>query len=142
MHLPPETFRALARQSSGCWHAGASHALQGEGVLETANTYYRFVDGVFQGRAGKLANGASGPLHLPGELGGAVLLGFLAYARGLWSLSMRQQPEAVGVLWHPSRQGDEAYVVTTAVLSWRLTPLAPPLSVPPARTPRPYPVLR
>ncbi|MCW5837436.1 MAG: hypothetical protein KIS78_33900 [Labilithrix sp.] len=77
----------LAAQTAATWQRVRGEAFLGETILETANTVYRFVDGVFSARAPRARAGQAPAWESPPAMNGVLLLGFLSDDGGLWSLS-------------------------------------------------------
>ncbi|MBX3217107.1 MAG: hypothetical protein KF850_34055 [Labilithrix sp.] len=89
----------LASQTAATWQRVRGEAFIGETVLETGNTLYRFVDGVFSARAPRPAHADQAPAWAsPPAMKGVMLLGFLADADGLWSLSPGWRPGSLAVI--------------------------------------------
>jgi hypothetical protein len=98
MSSAPASFLAtLAPMSAAAWHALGAQIFGGELSLATANTVYRFEDGVFRGRAPKRAR----TFECPRSMRGLRLVGFLHDEGGLWSLSPRWREGSHAVLWQP-----------------------------------------
>jgi hypothetical protein len=105
----------LARQSAATWQRIRGQTFRGDTTIETANTLYRFKDGVFAGRAPRLAPVTEAmdlddtlidpAWESPPGMAGLELIGFLADEEGLWSLSPRWRPGALAVMW---RRADAA----------------------------------
>lgn len=77
----------LATQTAATWQRVRGDAFLGETILETGNTLYRFVDGVFSARAPRPAAGQAPAWAPTPSMKGVQLLGFLSDEGGLWSLS-------------------------------------------------------
>ncbi|MBX3218805.1 MAG: hypothetical protein KF850_42760 [Labilithrix sp.] len=89
----------LATQTAATWQRVRGEAFLGETILETGNTLYRFVDGVLSARAPRPARADQAPEWAsPLSMKGVVLLGFLADAGGLWSLSPGWRPGSLAVI--------------------------------------------
>ena len=123
MTLPTKMLMKLARQSAATWSAMAAEAFRGEAKFETANTIYRFIDGVFASSAQKPARS----FDYPEALRGVRLIGFLVYENGLWSLSPRWRAGALGVFWRGGAD-ERSFIVTSATVGFSL-------DAPPARAP-------
>jgi hypothetical protein len=123
MAIPTKILANLARQSVATWNAMAEESFRGEAKFETANTIYRFIDGVFASSAQK----PSRSFEYPDALRGIRLIGFLAYENGLWSLSPRWRPGVLAVFWRPTGTDERSFVVTSATVSFSLeAPAAQP----------------
>jgi len=116
MALPTKMLVKLARHSAATWNAMASEAFRGEAKFETANTIYRFIDGVFASSAQK----PSRSFDYPSALRGIRLIGFLAYENGLWSLSPRWTEGSLGVFWKTGGIDERSFIVTSATVSFSL----------------------
>jgi hypothetical protein len=116
MTIPKKMLAKLARESAATWNALAAEAFRGEARFETANTIYRFIDGVFASSAQK----PSRSFEYPDALHGIRLIGFLAYENGLWSLSPRWRPGVLGVFWRSGGMDERSFVVTSATVSFSL----------------------
>lgn len=121
MTIPKKMLQKLARQSAATWNAMAAEAFRGEVKLETANTIYRFIDGVFASSAQK----PSRSFEYSDALRNVRLIGFLAYEDGLWSLSPRWREKSLAVLWRPGATEDRSILVTSATVAFALD--APPV---------------
>lgn len=120
MNAPTKMLVKLAQKSASTWTAMAAQAFHGEAFLETGNSVYRFRDGVFAGCARKPS-----PIFAQGgALEGVRLIGFLAYDRGLWSLSSRWQKGVLAVFWRGGAD-ERSFIVTSATLAWHLGAPAP-----------------
>jgi hypothetical protein len=124
----------LARQSAATWQRIRGQTFRGHTTLETANTLYRFDDGVFAARAPRLtlhADGGAADLdqtladpawESPPAMAGLEIIGFLADEEGLWSLSPRWRPGALAVLWRRAdpaadTQREDGFTLTSPTLS-------------------------
>ena len=103
MTIPKKMLQKLARQSAATWNAMAAEAFRGEVKLETANTIYRFIDGVFASSAQKPSR---------------------SFEYGLWSLSPRWREKSLAVFWRPGAVEDRSIIVTSATVAFALE--APP----------------
>ena len=126
MAIPTKMLTKLARQSAATWNALAAEAFRGEAKFETANTIYRFIDGVFASSAQK----PSRSFEYPDALRGIRLIGFLSYENGLWSLSPRWRAGACALFWRAGGTDERSMIVTSATVAFSLE--APPKV--PART--------
>lgn len=120
MTTPKDMLAKLARQSAAALHAMAHEAFRGEASIETANTVYRFRDGVFVACARKPARA----FEAPSAMQDLRLIGFLSYDRGLWSLSPRWREGAIAVFWRTSGIDERAFVLTSPTVAFALE--APP----------------
>jgi hypothetical protein len=111
-----QMLRTLARQSAAAWNAMATQAFQGVATVETANTVYRFENGLFMARAQK----PSSSFGTPSAMRGVRLVGFLAYERGLWSLSPRWRERAIGLLWRPNGYDERSFILTSPTMAWAI----------------------
>lgn len=103
----------LAMRSAAAWHALGPRVFPGELSVETANSTYRFKDGVFLGRVRRPARW----FDAPRAMRGLRLVGFLADEGGLYSLSPRWRAGAHAVLWKPGETTDErAFTLTSPVV--------------------------
>lgn len=128
MAIPTKMLAKLARQSVATWNAMSEEAFRGEARFETANTIYRFIDGVFASSAQK----PSRSFEYPEALRGIRLVGFLAYENGLWSLSSRWRSGSLAVFWRSRANTDErSFIVTSATVAFTLE--APPAQAPKTR---------
>ena len=118
MTIPTKMLLKLARQSAATWNAMAAEAYRGEAKLETANTIYRFIDGVFASSAQK----PSRSFEYSDALRGLRLIGFLAYEHGLWSLSPRWREGVLAVFWRPGASEERSIIVTSATVAFALEP--------------------
>ena len=110
----------LARQSAATWRHMRGEAFLGDTTFETANTTYRFKDGVFSGRARRAVDAS---FESPPKMRGVELIGFLANEGGLWSLSPRWRPGALAVI----TTNDQALCLTSPTLSCTIErPATPP----------------
>jgi hypothetical protein len=116
MALPKKMLLKLARQSAATWNAMAAEAFRGEAKFETANTIYRFIDGVFASSAQK----PSLSFDHPDALHGIRLIGFLTYENGLWSLSPRWRSGSLAVFWRPGAADERSVIVTSATVAFSL----------------------
>lgn len=104
----------LAMRSAATWHALGRRLFPGELSVETANSTYRFNDGVFLGRARRPARW----FDAPRAMRGLRLVGFLADEGGLYSLSPRWREGAHAVLWKPGEATDErSFTLTSPVVA-------------------------
>src|SRR5436190_22568638 len=97
MILPKPMLAKLARLSASTWNAMAHEAFHGLVQIQTANTIYRFIDGVFASSAQK----PSHDFEHPDTFHGLRLIGFFAYENGFWSLSPRWCHGCLAVFWRP-----------------------------------------
>lgn len=126
MTLPTKMLVKLARQSAATWNAMAAEAFRGEARFETANTIYRFIDGVFASAAHKPARS----FDYPEALRGIRLIGFLAYEDGLWSLSPRWRAGSLAVFWRVGGMDERSFIVTSATVGFSLSaPAEPPRKI-------------
>lgn len=106
----PHSFLAeLAPMAASGWHALGAQTYPGELSVATDNGVYRFVNGVFRGRARKAARSFESPKGMRG----LRLIGFLFDEGGMWSLSPRWQAGAHAVLWMDGQTDAEAFVLTS-----------------------------
>lgn len=120
MTLPTKMLVKLARQSAATWNAMAAEAFRGEARFETANTVYRFIDGVFASCAHK----PDRSFDYPSALRGIRLIGFLSYEEGLWSLSPRWRHGSLAVFWKTGGMDERSFIVTSQTSAFALE--APP----------------
>lgn len=105
----------LARQSAATWQRVRGEAFLGHTIVETANTIYRFENGLFQGRASR---GSSAAWDAPAAMSDLEIIGFLTYEGGFWSLSPRWQPGALAVLWRMnSTSTDRGFTLTSPTVA-------------------------
>ena len=79
--------------------------------LETANTVYRFLDGICYTVTKKRG-------HVSGEMKGLRLLGWLVQeASGELVLSLYPRRGAPAVLWRPQLDGEDAFMFTSAFVA-------------------------
>src|SRR5690242_20575923 len=102
----------LARQSAATWRLLRGEAFAGSTTLETANTVYRFEDGVFSARAPRSPR-ALPAWESPPNMKGVELIGFLTDEGGLWSLSSRWRPGALAVI----TTNGQAFTLTSPTLA-------------------------
>lgn len=122
MSSAPESFLAkLAPMQAQGWHALGARIFPGEVSLATANTVYRFEDGVFRGRARKGARSFESPRALR-EL---RLIGFLHDEGGMWSLSPRWREGSHAVLWRPDATDEQSFLLTSPTREFTLEEAAP-----------------
>jgi hypothetical protein len=123
MSSAPESFLAkLAPMSAGGWHALGAQIFPGELSLATANTVYRFKDGVFKGRAPKHARS----FECPKAMRALRLIGFLSdEGGGLWSLSPRWREGSHAVLWQPGETDEQSFLLTSPTRELTLEEAAP-----------------
>jgi len=88
----------LAKQAASTWQQARGEMFRGDTTIETANTVYRFKDGVFSGRAPKPKTNEAPAWESPPSMTGIELIGFLANEDGLWSLSPRWKAGALAVM--------------------------------------------
>ncbi|MFO0739921.1 MAG: hypothetical protein U0270_28745 [Labilithrix sp.] len=92
----------LSRQFEGAWRKRRERAFLGAVTFETENTTYRFIDGIFVGRAPRNRTGF--PVwDTPSWMKGVELLGFLFEERGCWSVSAEWREGALAVITTLSR---------------------------------------
>ena len=115
MNAPLHMLVKLARQSAASWTAMAADAFRGEASLETSNTIYRLRDGVFVSCASK----RSQAFTTPESFRGLRLIGFLAYANGLWSLSPRWRAGVLAVFWRGGTD-ERSFIITSATAGWSI----------------------
>jgi len=120
---PRSVVVQLARRFSNLQEL-AEKAFEGEVAIETANTLYRFHNGVFTSRARKPTRA----YEAPPSLVGIRLVGFLFPQNGLWAFSPQYKKGALAVLWKPGLPDDKAFVLTTVTISFSIE-----------AAPRPYP---
>jgi len=92
-----EPLIKLAEQSAATWRRVRGEAFAGETMVETGNTLYRFIDGVFSARAAKSPGGWPA-WESPAHLIGVELIGFLADEGGFWSFSPRWREGSLAVI--------------------------------------------
>ncbi|MDB5214355.1 MAG: hypothetical protein JWO86_2282 [Myxococcaceae bacterium] len=106
----PHSFLAeLAPMAAGGWHALGAQIYPGELSVATDDGVYRFVNGVFLGRAQKAAR----TFERPKAMHGLRLVGFLFDEGGMWSLSPRWQAGAHAVLWRDGEIDAQSFVLTS-----------------------------
>jgi hypothetical protein len=104
----------LAERSAATWLRVRGEAFVGDTTIETANTVYRFKDGVFSGRAPRpLSNQEQLAWESPPTMAGVELIGFMADEGGLWSLSPRWRSGALAVITTKVK----AFTLTSPTLS-------------------------
>jgi hypothetical protein len=108
-----EALIKIAKQTAATWQRVRGTTFLGETTIETGNTLYRFIDGVFAGRARRPAMGTLPAWESPTDMQGVELIGFLADEGGLWSLSPRWKPSALAVM----TTHDQAFTLTSPTLS-------------------------
>ena len=81
---------------AGGWHALGAQTYPGELSVATDDGVYRFVNGVFRGRA--RAQEAARSFDLPKTMRGLRLVGFLFDEGGMWSLSPRWRAGALAAV--------------------------------------------
>lgn len=87
----------LAVQFEGAWKKQRAKAFAGAVMFETENTTYRFLDGVFVGRAPRKRTGF--PVwETPSWMKDVELLGFLYEEKGRWSMSPRWREDSLAVI--------------------------------------------
>jgi hypothetical protein len=123
-----EALIKIAKQSAATWQSVRAESFPGDTVVETANTLYRFKDGVFSGRARKPAPGELTAWESPRSMSGVELIGFLAYEGGLWSLSPRWRPGALAVI----TTNEKAFTLTSPTLACTIQ--SPPPEPPATRS--------
>lgn len=137
----------IAKQSAfgtsplATWRHLRGEAFRGETTIETANTLYRFIDGVFAARARRPLPGQVAPWESPPAMRGVELIGFLSNEGGLWSLSPRWRDGAWAVLTTPHA----SFTLTSPTLSCTIARppstknvlTAPPTQPPTVRRPAP-----
>ncbi|MBX3220722.1 MAG: hypothetical protein KF795_09400 [Labilithrix sp.] len=121
----------LAKQTASTWQRMRGETFLGETLLETGNTVYRFVDGVFSGRAPKPAAGQAPAWESPPAMRGVELIGFLADEGGLWSLSPRWRSGSLAVI----TTNAQAFTLTSPTLTCATTRPAAHAARPLRRTP-------
>ena len=92
----------LARQFEGAWKQTRAKSFAGQVTVQTENTTYRFMDGMFVGRAPRV-RGAFPAWETPPWMKGVELLGFLYQEGGLWSLSPQWREGALAVITTTAR---------------------------------------
>jgi len=107
--------------SAAGWHALGAQIFPGELSIATANTVYRFKNGVFQGRAPKHARS----FESPKAMRALRLIGFLHDEGGMWSLSPRWRDGAHAVLWQPGQSEDQSFLLTSPTHEFTLEEAAP-----------------
>lgn len=120
----------LARQTATTWRCIRGEAFVGETTIETANTIYRFEDGVFSGRAPRVAKNTAPAWESPANMKGVELIGFLADEGGLWSLSPRWRPGSLAVI----TTNDQAFTLTSPTVACTIQRPARPLRQAPERS--------
>lgn len=111
----------LAPSSAEGWIALGAEVFRGGAELETTNSVYLFHDGVLTGRARKPARST----ETPSALVGLRLVGFLSEEDGLYALSPRWRPDALGVFFRAKRAGapdPRSFVVTTQTVAFTVEP--------------------
>ena len=92
----------LAVQFEGSWRKMRAKHFVGAVTVETQNTTYRFIDGVFVGQAPRTRAGF--PVwETPSWMRSGELLGFLFCERGRWSLSPAWRDGCFAVIATASR---------------------------------------
>lgn len=95
-------LKTLAARFETSWRKARKAAFVGAVTFETENTCYRFIDGVFVGRAPRRRTGF--PVwEVPDWMKGTELLGFLYEEKGQWSLSTEWREESLAVITTASR---------------------------------------
>ena len=112
---PRSVVVQLARRFSNLQEL-AEKAFEGEVTIETANTLYRFHNGVFTSRARKPTRA----YEAPASLQDIRLVGFLAPQNGLWAFSPQYKKGALAVFWKPGLPDEKAFVLTTATVSFSI----------------------
>ncbi len=107
----------LARQSAATWQRVRGEAFLGTATIETANTVYRFADGILVSRTSKTADASASSVDVPR----VELIGFLTKEDGLWSLSPRWRSGALAVITTKGR----AFTLTSPTLSCTIERAAP-----------------
>jgi hypothetical protein len=90
-------LQKLALKFEAAWRQMRGRSFAGTVIVETKNTTYRFVDGVFSARA-SLSPKAFPVWESPGFMDGVELLGFLTRKKGLWSLSPNWEEGSLAVI--------------------------------------------
>jgi hypothetical protein len=101
----------IAPHSAAAWQTLGGDAYKGRTNVETSNSVYHFLDGVFLSRATK-PHGAIEMARAPG----VRLVGFLTDEGGYWALSARWRRGACAVLWMSKAFDARAFLVTSATL--------------------------
>jgi hypothetical protein len=115
----------LARQSAVTSKGVRGKAFAGNVLLETDNTLYRFIDGVFSARASRTRGASNTPpaWESPPAMAGLELIGFLAAEDGLWSLSATHRPGALAVMRrYNSSSADRPFTLTSPTNACTITP--------------------
>jgi hypothetical protein len=93
-----EPLVKLAEQSAAAWKRVRAEAFAGETIFETANTRYRFVDGIFSARAPIATEHGRVAWESPVLLKGLELIGFFTDEGGFWSFSPKWREGALAVI--------------------------------------------
>lgn len=88
---------ALAEHSATIWRHVRGEAFAGTATFETANTVYRFVDGVFAGRMDRREPAKTPAWDTSPSLAGVELIGFFANEGGFWSFSPKWRAGSLAV---------------------------------------------
>ena len=121
LDAPTSFLTDLASQSGAAWSALGAQMFPGELSVATDDGVYRFMNGVFLGRARKLAR----TFECPKTMRGMRLIGFLHDEGGLWSLSPRFRAGARAVLWKPDGAEAETFILTSAAVEVTMDEVAP-----------------
>ncbi len=121
MGSPIDWLVKIAPQSSAAWEATGTQEFRGKTSIETGNSVYEFLDGLFVKRRAK----GTGAIE-PARVAGVRLIGFVADEGGFWSLSTRWRRGACAVLWMSKAFDAGAFLVTSRTLAYENLPPAPP----------------
>lgn len=131
----PHSFLSdVAPMVAGGWHALGAQTYPGELSVATDDGVYRFVNGVFRGRA--RAQESARSFDLPKTMRGLRLVGFLFDEGGMWSLSPRWRAGALAVMWKDGETDAESFVLTSPTSDFTLDEPDPKPSEP---GPKPIP---
>lgn len=90
-------LKNLAARFGKAWIKRPNEPFQGEIVVTTENTIYRFVDGTFAGRS-NVEGAMATAWETPPWMSGVRLVGFLSRDGGMWSLSTTWKQGAMAVI--------------------------------------------
>lgn len=119
---------ALAEHSAAMWRQVRGEAFAGVATIETANTLYRFVDGVLAGRADRSTDTPA--WETPAALEGVELIGFFTNEGGFWSFSSKWRAGSLAVFVTRAK----TFTLTSPTVAYRIARPSGPARTPPAQS--------
>lgn len=100
--LAEAALEKLAPQFQLVWRRTRHRSFRGEILIDTENTTYRFVDGMFMARSTRRPH-AFPVWECPPWMKGVELVGFLHRERGMWSLAPTWSEGSLAVITTSTR---------------------------------------